>query len=121
MSKRHWKQREREVARSVGGKRYPANMGGRVDVESDAFVIQVKERQRLSLTEIEALAVEMDRLGAQKSPPKFGAVWAKRSAGKGRETPWLVIVTEATWKAMNGRGLHELATERTDACPSLRP
>ena len=103
MSRTAWKRREREVARKTSGRRYPANMGGRVDVETDSMVIQVKERQRLSLAAIEALALEMDRVGSQKSPPKFGAVWAKRSAGRGRETPWLVIVSEATWRAMNGR------------------
>jgi len=111
VSRRHWKHREREVAAKVRGRRYPANTGGRVDVENDAFVIQVKERKTLSLAQIEALVLEMDRLGAQKSPPKCGAVWAKRSAGAGRETPWLVIVSDATWRAMNGRGLHDLATD----------
>lgn len=109
MSRHAWKQRERDVARKTGGRRYPANMGGRVDVENDTFVIQVKERKTLSLAQEEALVLKMDRIGAQKSPPKFGALWAKRSAGRGRETPWLVIVSEATWRAMNGRGLCELA------------
>ncbi len=121
MSRRHWKQRERDVARKVGGRRYPANTGGRVDVESAHHLIQIKERKTCSMREAEAIAVEMERLATQKSPPKSGTFWFKRSAGRGVETPWLVIMTEATWKAMNGRGLQELATERTDPCPSPRP
>src|SRR3990167_5511659 len=57
VSRRAWKQRERDVARATGGRRSPANTGGRVDVENDTFVIQVKERQRLSLAALEALAL----------------------------------------------------------------
>lgn len=102
MSKTKWKAREREVARAVGGRRYPANTGARIDVESSGHVIQVKERKTLSLAQIEALAVEMERIGAQKSPPKCGSVWLKRSAGRGVATPWLVVVTEAAWRLMNG-------------------
>lgn len=108
MSRTGWKRREREVARKIGGRRYPANTGGRVDVESDhleseGHVIQVKERKTLSLAQAEALALEMERVGAQKSPPKLGTLWIKRSAGRGVPTPWLVVMTEATWKMMNGR------------------
>ena len=103
MSRTGWKQRERDVARTVGGRRYPANTGARVDVESDGHVIQVKERKTLSLAQAEALAVEMERIAFQMSPPKLGELWVKRSAGRGTSTPWLVVMTEATWKAMNGR------------------
>ena len=107
MSRRHWKAREREVARKVGGRRYPANTGGRVDVESPHHLIQIKERQRCSMREAEAIAVEMERLATQKSPPRIGTFWFKRSAGRGVETPWLVIMTEATWNAMNGASPRE--------------
>ena len=103
MSRTGWKRRERDVARKVGGRRYPANTGARVDVESDGHVIQVKERKTLSLAQAEALAVEMERIAFQKSPPKLGTLWVKRSAGRGTATPWLVVMTAATWKAMNGR------------------
>lgn len=108
MARHSWKAREREVARKVGGRRYHANTGERVDVESSGHVIQVKERKTLSLAQIEALAVEMERIGAQRSPTKMGSVWIKRSAGRGVPTPWLVVVTEAVWRAMNGRGLAEI-------------
>jgi len=109
MSRRHWKQRERDVARKVGGRRFPANTGGRVDVEADGHLIQVKERKRLSLAHAEALAVELERLAFQKSPPALGTLWVKRSAGRGVATPWLIVMTEATWVALTGRGLHKLA------------
>lgn len=111
MSKTGWKKAERDVARKVGGTRYPANTGGRVDVvDAEGHVIQVKERKTLSLGQIEALAVEMERIGTQKSPPKIGSLWVKRSAGRGVETPWLVVMTEATWKAMNGASPRESQT-----------
>ena len=107
MSKTGWKKAERDVARKVGGTRYPANTGGRVDVESKDHLIQIKERQRCSMREAEAIAVEMERLATQKSPPRIGTFWFKRSAGRGVETPWLVIMTEATWTAMNGASPRE--------------
>ena len=44
MSNKPWKQEERQVARLVRGRRYPANQGGRVDVESPSIVAQVKQR-----------------------------------------------------------------------------
>ena len=114
MARKSWKQRERQVARTVGGKRYPANTGGRIDVESDVHVIQVKERKILSLREAEAIAVEMERIGNQKTPPKIGSLWVKRSGGRGVETPWLVVMTESVWKAMNGR----TPREEISPCPS---
>ena len=121
MSKTGWKKAERDVARKVGGRRFPANTGGRVDIETYAHVIQVKERKTLSLREAEAIAVEMERIGNQKFPPKIGSLWVKRSAGRGVETPWLVVMTEATWKMMNGQGLHDLTTNKETPCPSPRP
>ena len=114
MSRKAWKHRERQVARTVGGKRYPANTGGRIDVESTVHVIQVKERKTLSLREIESIAVEMERIGNQKFPPKIGSLWVKRSAGRGVETPWLVVMTESVWNAMNGRS----PREEISPCPS---
>lgn len=100
MSRTGWKHRERQIARLFGGMRYPANTGGPVDVEGTAWVVQVKERGRLSLVELERLALEIDRIGNQKG--KHGVLAVKRSAGRGRVTPWLLIVTEAVWREMHG-------------------
>ncbi len=92
MADKHWKQFEREVARLLGGERYPANSGGRIDVESSEYVAQVKHVQRMSLAQLEALAIEMERLGAEKS--KVGLVVVKRRAGRGNPTPGLIVMTE---------------------------
>src|SRR5262249_52401789 len=100
MSRTGWKARERECAAIVNGRRYPANQGGRVGVESDAHVCQVKERKVLSLAQLEALAVEMECLGMQKSPPKSGVVMVKRSAGRGVPTPFLVVMTASTFREL---------------------
>ena len=111
MARTSWKHRERQAASMIGGTRYPANMGATVDVESAGFVGQVKERKTLSLAALEALVIEMDRVAAQKSPPKIGVVLVKRSAGKGRATPWLLVLSEAGFRALNGALPGEEASE----------
>ncbi len=98
MSDLSWKAEERAVARLVGGTRYAANSGGRVDVEGTGMVAQVKHVQRLSLVQLEALAVEMARLGATRG--KTGVVVVKRRAGRGMVTPRLVVMTEDVFRAL---------------------
>lgn len=102
MSRTKWKQRERDAARIIGGRRYTANQGGLVDCESDAYCVQVKERRTLSLAALEGLAVEIERVAQSRPTPKLGMVMVKRSAGRGRETPWLIVMTEAVFREMNG-------------------
>ncbi len=98
MADKAWKHEEREVARMLGGHRYPANSGGRVDVESDQYVAQVKLVKTLSLAQLESLAVEMEQIGSEKG--KVGVVAVKRRAGRGTPTPLLVCMTEAVWKKL---------------------
>ena len=98
MPDKPWKQLEREVAHLLGGRRYAANTGGRVDVESPTVVAQVKHVQRLSLAQLEALAVEMAALGEERG--KVGIVVVKRRAGRGKETPGLIVVTEEAWRKL---------------------
>ncbi len=93
MSGTHWKQFERDAARLLGGQRYPANSGGRVDVETDDVVAQVKHRKTMSVPELERWATEIEQIGAEKS--KVGLVVVKRRAGRGRPTKALVILTLA--------------------------
>ena len=100
MTNRPWKAEERHVARLLGGSRYPANSGGRVDVEGPGIMAQVKHVKTCSLASLEALAVEMERLGAELG--KVGLVVVKRRAGIGRETPRLVVLTQAAWRVLNG-------------------
>jgi hypothetical protein len=100
VSRTGWKRAERAAAALLGGRRHPANVGGLVDAESDGVVAQVKERKHLSLAQLEALAVEIARVGGQKD--KAGIVMVKRSAGRGVPTPWLIVMTEDVWRYMNG-------------------
>jgi len=83
----------------LGGHRYPANSGGRVDVESDQYVAQVKLVKTLSLAQLEELCLEMAALGQERG--KVGLVTVKRRAGKGIHTERLVVMTEGVWVALN--------------------
>jgi hypothetical protein len=95
-----WKRAERRAAQTISGKRYWANSGQIIDCESDSYVCQVKEVQRLSLAQLEALALEVERQGSQRQ--KLGLVIVKRRAGRGRETPQLITMTESVFREMNG-------------------
>jgi hypothetical protein len=100
MARTSWKQREREAAKLIGGRRHWANTGELVDCESDGLVCQVKERKTLSLAAAEALALEIERVASYRA--KQGIVMVKRSAGRGRPTPWLVIMTAGTFREFHG-------------------
>ncbi len=100
MADKAWKHEERRVGRLLGGRRYAANSGGRVDVESPTVVAQVKHVRTLSLAALEALALEMDRIGQERG--KHGLVIVKRRAGSGTKTPCLVVMTEDVFKGKDG-------------------
>lgn len=100
MSKTGWKQRERDAASLIHGQRFPANTGGDVDVESSTLSVQVKERRTFSLKQIEEVALEIERVGFQRQ--RIGVLMVKRSAGKGKSTPWLFVLTEAAWRELHG-------------------
>jgi len=100
MTDRAWKQAERHAAEILGGARYWANSGRDIDVESGAFVAQVKHVRVCALAQLERLAREAERQGTQKA--KVGLVVVKRRAGKGVPTTPLVVMTEAAFKAMSG-------------------
>ncbi|MFQ5830692.1 MAG: hypothetical protein ACE5JD_16290 [Candidatus Methylomirabilia bacterium] len=104
MANRPWKVEERRAAAIFGGQRLAANTGGAVDFETESYVGQVKHVRRLSLSALEALALQIERLGPQKRPRKRGVVVIKRRAGKGRRTPPLIVLTEATWRALSASG-----------------
>ena len=93
-----WKQEERAVARLLTGTRYQANTGGRVDVEGPEFIAQVKHVKRMSLAQIEALALEMCNLGIQRR--KEGVLVVKRRGGRGTVTPRLVLMTEGVFERL---------------------
>lgn len=98
MPDKPWKATEREVARLLGGSRYPANSGGRIDVESSEYVAQVKHRKTMSVPELERWATEIEQIGAEKG--KTGILVVKRRAGRGHSTRTLIILTEAAFLAL---------------------
>ena len=100
MPDRAWKRHERRSAELIGGQRYAANSGGVVDAESSWAIAQAKHVRRLSLTELERLALEAGRQGTQRA--KVGLVVVKRRAGHGTPTPTLVVMTAAMFRAMSG-------------------
>ena len=100
MSRTGWKKSERDAASLLHGKRFPANQGGVVDVESDLYVAQVKSVKRFSLLKLERECREIERVGIPKN--KIGLVLIKRSAGKGKETDWLVCMTAGMFREMSG-------------------
>ena len=96
MADKAWKKEERKTAAILSGERLPANSGGRVDVESCTYLAQVKNVARLSLAQLEELALEMETLGEEQG--KIGMVVVKRKGGRGRETPRLIVLTETAWR-----------------------
>ena len=112
MTDRPWKQAERAAAALIAGRRHWANSGEEIDVESDGVVAQVKHRKRASLAELELLAQEAERQGTQRN--KVGLVLVKRRAGRGIETPWLVLMTAESYREQSG----PLPGERRECCAS---
>jgi len=96
MADKAWKKEERTAAAILSGERLPANSGGRVDVESDTYLAQVKNVARLSLAQLEELALEMTTLGEEQG--KIGMVVVKRKGGRGRKTPRLIVMAETAWR-----------------------
>lgn len=106
-----WKQMERNVAKLVGGKRYPANQGGRVDVESEDYVVQCKERKTLSLEALTQLVEEIESIAAAKD--KQGIVAVKVRRGTGRPSPILFIQSGTQWYTHNGPPVPAVASMET--------
>jgi len=96
-----WKQLERDVARLLNGKRFWGSSGGPTDVESEDLVCQVKHRRTMSLREIEAEALAIERVGQEKG--KAGILCIKRRSGRGCPTPLLFVMTETVWKRLQER------------------
>ena len=97
MGSTSWKQMERDVGAIVGGTRYPANQGGKVDVEGPTCVVQCKERRALSLEQLTQLVEEIEDIGLVKG--KKGYVVVKVRRGKGKYSPMLIIQSIDQWKS----------------------
>ena len=95
-----WKAFERDVARLIGGRRYWANSGERVDVESATVLAQCKLVQRMSLEALTQLAEQAARDGQARRKPGVVAIKVRR--GRGRPSPMLLVMTDRVWEDMNG-------------------
>ena len=100
MGDKQWKQFERNSAALFGGKRFPANMGHRLDFLSPQFAGQCKEVKSLSLEALTQLVEELDELAPKEDPPRLGAVCVKVRRGTGRPSPALVVLSATTWQAV---------------------
>src|SRR3990172_5005234 len=94
MARTTWKRMELEAASLLHGARDPANTGGKGDVESSAVVAQVKNVRVFPLSRMEVEVEAIARVGNAKN--KTGILMVKRSAGKGKNTPWLIVMTAAS-------------------------
>ena len=95
-----WKQFERDVAQVLGGKRYWANSGASLDVESETTVAQCKLVKTMSLSALHDLAVSVAKEGQQKF--KVGLVAIKLRRGHGQKTTTLYVLAEPAYCLQNG-------------------
>lgn len=106
MPDKPFKKFERTTAALFGGRRYPANMGNRVDFTSDLVIGQCKLVQRISGAEISDLAEEMARVALPRH--KLGVVCFKIRKGTGRTSPTIIAMTAAVWEQMTGKRVEQL-------------
>lgn len=95
-----WKAFERKVGSLIGGKRFWANSGQDIDVESDELVVQCKNVKVLAFPALERLACKALEDGRKRG--KVGIVAVKRRGGRGVETPTLLVVHEEALTAASG-------------------
>jgi hypothetical protein len=88
MADKRWKQFERFAAELIDGKRFWANSGEAIDVESDSFVGQCKLVQSLSLAALSKLCIVAAEQGKAKG--KVGVVVTKVSK---KQLPAIVSMT----------------------------
>lgn len=112
MPDRCWKEFERTVAELLGGKRYWANSGAAIDVESPLYIAQCKHVRTLSLEQLTQLAEAVEVEAARKF--KAGVVAIKVRRGHGRSSPTLIVCTADTWERLHGRAQPE------DSAPQAR-
>ena len=108
MSDRPWKKFERDIARILGGRRFFANSGAALDVESAGVVAQCKHVRVMSLEALSKLAEQAQREGQGKNKAGVVAIQVRRGRGKG--SPILFVMTADVWELMNG-------TAASDAAP----
>ncbi len=98
MSDRPWKQFERDAADLIGGKRFWANSGEAVDVESRLVVGQCKEVKQLSLQALTTLVQHVNRQGMAYH--KIGHVFVKHRCGAGKKAEPLVVMSFEAYRQL---------------------
>jgi len=98
-----WKRFETWVGDMIGGKRYWANAGEKVDCESDRFTAQCKLVRVASLGMLTQLAIEARDQGmavpAARGGPKIGLVAVKLSGKRGNvRSPAVFILHEDAFR-----------------------
>lgn len=96
MSNPAWKQFERDSAEMFGAKRFWSNSGERFDFSSGSVLGQCKLTKNLSLEALTQLAEEV-QVEATKTG-RLGVVCVKVRRGKGKDSPIMVVMTEAMWR-----------------------
>ena len=100
MANKPFKQFERQIARLLGGVRFPANTGGPVDVTSETILASCKLRKTFGLN---ALAEEAERMEREaRGTLKIGIVAVKPRRGSGRKSPVLIVMTAGEWARFHG-------------------
>lgn len=85
-----WKQIERDLAKLIGGERLKFRFTDG-DAESDFAVGEAKNRKTMTYRELEDWAVQIANRGNALN--KLGVLYTKRKAGRGVQTPALVVMT----------------------------
>lgn len=93
-----WKKFETSVARTLQGRRFWANSGEAIDVESDRFVVQCKNVARMSLKELTDLCEVAGEQGEARG--KIGMVAVKLRAGMGIRSSTVYAMTERSLAAL---------------------
>lgn len=84
----------------LGGKRFWANSGASLDVESETVVAQCKLVKTMSLSALHDLAVSVAAEGHDKG--KVGLVAIKLRRGRGQKTMTLYVLAEPAYYIQNG-------------------
>lgn len=106
MSRNGWKQLERDVAAALGGERVGPSGRATCDVVVPAFdagprrfAVECKERKDASWPLVERALAQANGSALSGGYP-FPVVVVKRSAGRGRPTPTLVVMHLDTLAAL---------------------
>jgi len=102
VSDKPWKAFERDMAKLFQGARFWANSGEAIDVEGPTCVAQCKHVKSMSLNALADLAETAEKQGMQRF--KAGVVAVRTRKGRGQKSTTLVVMTEATWRQLNGPG-----------------